>query len=190
MQGLLEHASSRTTAMYTHVSAKLIAQTRSPLDLLTEQGNGQKALPVPAQQKPETEAKSPAKKRRPANRKRSREQQSPSPKKTSGACCRTRTLATPFWAGTSNSVTIAVINESPATLAATGTAPSTRDRPRPAGCRPARQSRWPGRGKKPRRFAAWYQEGYIRITGPLDRQRRPVAAAFIATPTDVSPPDT
>jgi site-specific recombinase XerD len=36
IQALLGHASPRTTAIYTHVSTKLIAQTKSPLDLLNE----------------------------------------------------------------------------------------------------------------------------------------------------------
>jgi integrase/recombinase XerD len=34
IQALLGHASPRTTALYTHVSTKLIGQTQSPLDLL------------------------------------------------------------------------------------------------------------------------------------------------------------
>jgi integrase/recombinase XerD len=34
IQVLLGHASPRTTALYTHVSTKLISQTKSPLDLL------------------------------------------------------------------------------------------------------------------------------------------------------------
>jgi integrase/recombinase XerD len=34
IQVLLGHASPRTTALYTHVSTKLISQTRSPLELL------------------------------------------------------------------------------------------------------------------------------------------------------------
>jgi hypothetical protein len=32
---LLGHSSPRTTALYTHVSTKLIGQTKSPLDGLT-----------------------------------------------------------------------------------------------------------------------------------------------------------
>jgi site-specific recombinase XerD len=34
IQALLGHSSPRTTALYTHVSTKLISQTKSPLDLL------------------------------------------------------------------------------------------------------------------------------------------------------------
>ncbi|MDB5335824.1 MAG: Integrase [Planctomycetaceae bacterium] len=34
IQQLLGHSSPRTTALYTHVSNKLISQTKSPLDLL------------------------------------------------------------------------------------------------------------------------------------------------------------
>ena len=34
IQALLGHASPRTTALYTHVSTKLISQTKSPLELL------------------------------------------------------------------------------------------------------------------------------------------------------------
>jgi len=34
IQELLGHSTPRTTALYTHVSTKLIGQTKSPLDAL------------------------------------------------------------------------------------------------------------------------------------------------------------
>jgi site-specific recombinase XerD len=45
IQQLLGHSSPRTTALYTHVSAKLIAQTKSPLDLLEQEHKGRKRSP-------------------------------------------------------------------------------------------------------------------------------------------------
>ena len=41
IQALLGHASPRTTAIYTHVSTKLIGQTKSPLDRLDLEGGAQ-----------------------------------------------------------------------------------------------------------------------------------------------------
>ncbi|HTG60191.1 MAG TPA: site-specific integrase [Terriglobia bacterium] len=41
IQALLGHASPRTTVLYTHVSTKLIGQTKSPLDLLNQASKGQ-----------------------------------------------------------------------------------------------------------------------------------------------------
>jgi site-specific recombinase XerD len=85
IQELLGHASPRTTALYTHVSAKLIAQTKSPLDLLKQKGGGPKALPPASSSKPkpQAETKSTAKKRKAAKPRRPRKGQTDSPKKAS-----------------------------------------------------------------------------------------------------------
>jgi len=65
IQELLGHSSPRTTAIYTHVSTKLIGQTKSPLDLLHQGSNGAKTLPAPAkEQKPEANQEQKAEKPR------------------------------------------------------------------------------------------------------------------------------
>jgi integrase/recombinase XerD len=83
IQELLGHASPRTTALYTHVSAKLIAQTQSPLDMLQQQGNGQKASLPPASQDqpPQAEAKPKARQPKPAKPKPPRKPKADSPQK-------------------------------------------------------------------------------------------------------------
>jgi hypothetical protein len=69
--------------MYTHVSAKLIAQTKSPLDLLHQESNNPKPQVALVQDDRKPQAESPQKieKQRPARPKRPRKPSSPSPKK-------------------------------------------------------------------------------------------------------------
>jgi site-specific recombinase XerD len=83
IQELLGHSSPRTTALYTHVSSKLIAQTVSPLDLLKQEGNGPKAVPSgpPSGQKPQTEALPDAEPPQPAKPKPPRKRPTDSSKK-------------------------------------------------------------------------------------------------------------
>lgn len=83
IQELLGHASPRTTALYTHVSAKLIAQTKSPLDLLHQEHNGPRSQAASPQKDHKPQAQSPQKieKQPPAKPKRPRKPAPRSPKK-------------------------------------------------------------------------------------------------------------
>ena len=83
IQELLGHSSPRTTAIYTHVSTKLIAQTKSPLDLLNQEGNGRKTLPspVPKEQGPQAEKVQDVEKQQPARLERPRKERSTPPQK-------------------------------------------------------------------------------------------------------------
>jgi hypothetical protein len=69
--------------MYTHVSSKLIAQTKSPLDLLNQQANGEGIVPAPVKrgQKALAEQTPQVERPRPARGKIPRKQQANPPKK-------------------------------------------------------------------------------------------------------------
>jgi integrase/recombinase XerD len=84
IQELLGHVSPRTTAIYTHVSTKLIAQTKSPLDLLNLESRVPKTPLPPSVQdvpKPQVKATQKSEKQQSAPPKRPRKPQSPPPKK-------------------------------------------------------------------------------------------------------------
>jgi len=69
IQQLLGHSSPRTTALYTHVSTKLISQTKSPLDLLEEDNKSRKLPSMTARKAPKPRVKRAKKtsKKRPAS---------------------------------------------------------------------------------------------------------------------------
>ena len=81
--GIAGPCQPRTTALYTHVSTKLIAQTTSPLDLLQQDSNEPKASPPasPSDPKPQPSATPKAEIRRSAKPRPPKKRKTDAPKK-------------------------------------------------------------------------------------------------------------